>query len=122
MSFYKDFNENNPTVNPEVKDAKAVAQWIETLLMTRKTEVLFKPRYGSSFYEYLFELIDEDNAIVFFSEIRSIVEEYDPEVEVVASESAIIPDAERNRYLVNLGFSIRGFENQIFKVPLIFNR
>jgi len=122
MPFYKDFNENSPTVNPQVKDAKAVAQWVEKLLMTRKGEVLFKPNYGTTFYEYLFELIDEDNGVVLFNEIQAIVSMYNPEVKIVASESAIIPDVENNRYLINLGYTINGFEGQTFNVPLIFQK
>ena len=120
MAFYKDLNENSPTLKPEVKDAQAVAQWIENLLMTRRGEVLFKPNYGSNFYEYLFELVDDNNALVLFSEIEAIVQKYDPEVTIIPSESAIIPDIDNHRYLVNLAFSIVGFEGQIFNKPLIF--
>lgn len=122
MAFYKDFNENDPTVSPLVKDAKAISQWIQTLLTTKKGDVLFKPDYGTTFYNYLFELIDEDNAMILFNEIRSIVETYNPEVTIVASESAIIPDTDGNRYLVNLSFTINGFSDQMFSVPLLFNR
>lgn len=121
-AFYQDLNENTPTVNPLVKDAKAVAQWIENLLMTNQGEVLFKPTYGADLTSDLFDLIDEQNGIALFNRIKFQVETYDPEVSIVAEESAILPDVENNAYYINLAYTINGFDGQVFKVPLAFNQ
>jgi len=120
MAFYQDINEHTPTIKPMVKDAKAVAQWLSSLLMTGKGEVLFKPDYGFDAYSFIFELMTEGGASALFSEIQRIVEEYDPEVLIDGGASSVVGIPENNAYIVDLAFTIKGFSENVFNVPLIF--
>ena len=58
MSLYSDINANTPYLKSQVYDLDSVIQSIQTIVKTRKGEVLFLPEFGFDDTSYLFEQID----------------------------------------------------------------
>lgn len=113
--YYKDINELTPKENPDVFDVNTIAQNVINFVFTNKGERPFLPDFGMDLDATLFELMDDESAVEVFNNIVAGIRKYEPRVTLDFSQSAVIPDVEENQYLVDLFFTIEGFDGQTFR-------
>ena len=95
-------------VHPELHDIvrkrneEAVKTSIRNLILTNKYERPFQPALGSNISKYLFEPISPETQTGIQTEIRNVIENYEPRaklIDVVAS-----PYVDDNAYVVTIVF------------------
>jgi phage baseplate assembly protein W len=113
---YKDIDLNF-TAHPVTGDlAKkvgedAIIQSVFNLLSFAKYEKLFQPRIYSSLKAHLFEPIDNITSSAIGNEIRNVINNWEPRVEL--TEVNVSPDYDMNGYNVSLSFFITNQTNPI---------
>jgi len=115
MSIYSDLNQKTPTETPLVINLNSIMQSLSNILNTRKTERLFKPEFGASLEDFLFEPMGDLTALDIIRTILVEVGKYETRIKIVTGESKVVPDEDNNRYEITLAFRIIGLEDQIFK-------
>ena len=110
MAFYSDLNYIKPTAGASVEDVDSVFQAIFTLLGTKRGERLFRPTYGASLQNYLFEPCDELTAKSILFEIQTTLKE-EPRIKFNISKSSVIPVPEQQLFLITIVFTVLGFNN-----------
>ena len=75
-----------------LRDLEAVAQSIDTILMTSVGTRKFVPEFGSSLQDLLFEQLTDGIAILISEEVRRAILRWDPRVAEVAVKVTIMPD------------------------------
>ena len=85
---YKDISASfqiNPLNNDliTVKNTNAIARSVRNLILTRRGERPFAPNLGSGVYDLLFENIDKQTATVIREEIITVIENYEPRVDII---------------------------------------
>ncbi len=83
-----------------VKDKAAIVQSITALLLTRKGERPFQPQLGCGIQNVLFEPLDYGSAGIIRSEIREVLNRYEPRISV--DSIVCTPDDLNNGYEVEL--------------------
>lgn len=106
---YKDISLSmglNPVTNDIVAltGASAVIRSIKTLLSTHAGEVPFFPNFATNLKRLLFEPIDAVTTSMIESEIRDVIDTYEPRAQVVTLTA--IPDEEGNAYRIDLQIEI----------------
>lgn len=96
----------NPVTNDIVAltGASAVIRSIKTLLSTHAGEVAFFPEFASNLKRLLFEPIDAITTSMIETEIRDVIDTYEPRAKV--RQLVAIPDEENNAYTINLEIEI----------------
>lgn len=100
--------------NPLTKDIislrneNAIARAVRNLILTARGERFFDPIYGSEVKKLLFENIQPETAITLRNDIREVIENYEPRVEV--NDVIVEPDADNNQYLVTIDYAIVGID------------
>lgn len=117
--LYSDINAENPSKNPQVIDLDSVVQSIKSIIKTRKTEVLYLPEFGFEGYDYLFDIIDDTNALVLFQEIINSITFWDDRVMLDMNMSRVVPDIDNNAYKAYIYFKIRGFTENFSVVETV---
>lgn len=112
MSLYSDINVNTPYSKPKVYDLNSVIQSIQTVVKTKKGEVLFLPEFGFDDTSYLFEQIDDEGALILFQDIINDITIWDFRVKLNLQKSSVVPDYDNNFYVANLFFTIQGFSGE----------
>jgi len=103
-----------------VKDKAAIVQSITALLLTAKGERPFQPQLGSGIRRMLFEPLDYGSANVIRSEIRNVLNAYEPRVSV--DNIACFPDLLNNGYDVELSYTIVGRDDAPIAVEFFLER
>ena len=103
-----------------VKDKAAIVQAITALLLTRKGERPFQPQLGCGIQNVLFEPLDYGSAGIIKSEIREVLERYEPRISV--DDIRCTPDMLNNGYEVEMSFTIIGRDDAPIAVEFFLER
>lgn len=103
-----------------VKDKAAIVQSITALLLTAKGERPFQPQLGSGIRKMLFEPLDYGSANVIRSEIRNVLNAYEPRISV--NNITCFPDMLNNGYEVELSYTIVGRDDTPIAVEFFLER
>ena len=103
-----------------VKDKAAIVQAITALLLTRKGERPFQPQLGCGIQNVLFEPLDYGSAGIIKSEIREVLNRYEPRIEI--DNIFCIPDEMNNGYEVELTYTIIGRDDTPVTVEFFLER
>jgi len=114
LSGFKDISmsfQSNPISNDLValKDANAIARSVRNLVLTSQGERFFNPTLGSRVSKLLFENMDDLTLPVLKEEIKVVIENYEPRVEIV---SINVTSSEENSVNVDLIYKIVGIDLQ----------
>ncbi len=74
------------------KDVKAIINSVKNLILTNHYERLFQPEIGSNIRKMLFEPLDDITAIMVEREIREVIKNYEPRVDIHALVVKAAPD------------------------------
>jgi phage baseplate assembly protein W len=85
-------------------DDQAVIRSVRNLLLTKFYERPFNPDLGSNLDALLFELISPITASTLETEIRNVIENYEPRATI--SNIVVDPQPDKNAYNVTLSFYI----------------
>ncbi len=103
-----------------VKDKAAIVQSITALLLTRKGERPFQPQLGCGIQNVLFEPLDYGSAGIIRSEIREVLNRYEPRISV--DSIVCTPDDLNNGYEVELSYTIVGRDDTPVAVEFFLER
>jgi phage baseplate assembly protein W len=102
------------------KDEAAVKQAIVNLLLTNKGERLFNSQIGSNIPRLLFEQLDFGVAALVQSEIKNVLTDYEPRINIISLE--VIPNFDDNGFDVGLEFEIIGRDDIPLNVEFFLER
>ncbi len=102
------------------KDEAAVKQAIVNLLLTNKGERLFNSQIGSDIPRLLFEQLDYGVAALVQSEIKNVLTDYEPRINIISLE--VIPNFDDNGFDVGLEFEIIGRNDIPLNVEFFLER
>lgn len=96
----------NPVTNDivAVTGAQSVIRAIKVLLSTHAGEVPFFPTFATNLKRLLFEPIDAITTSMIETEIRDVIDTYEPRARV--NQLVAIPDEENNSYRIDLEIEI----------------
>ncbi len=103
-----------------VKDKAAIVQSITALLLTRKGERPFQPQLGCGIQNVLFEPLDYGSAGIIRSEIREVLNRYEPRISV--DSIVCTPDEMNNGYEVEMSYTIVGRDDTPVAVEFFLER
>jgi len=103
-----------------VKDKAAIVQAITALLLTRKGERPFQPQLGCGIQNVLFEPLDYGSAGIIRSEIKDVLNRYEPRISVDSIRCT--PDDLNNGYEVELSYTIVGRDDAPVAVEFFLER
>ena len=103
-----------------VKDKAAIVQAITALLLTRKGERPFQPQLGCGIQNVLFEPLDYGSAGIIRSEIRDVLNRYEPRIAI--DSIRCIPDELNNGYEVEMSYTIVGRDDAPVAVEFFLER
>ena len=102
------------------KDEAAVKQAIVNLLLTNKGERLFNSQIGSDIPRLLFEQLDYGVAALVQSEIKNVLTDYEPRINIISLE--VIPNFDDNGFDVGMEFEIIGRDDIPLNVEFFLER
>jgi phage baseplate assembly protein W len=102
------------------KDEVAIKQSIVNLLLTNRGERLFNSQIGSDISRLLFEQLDYGIAALVQSEIRNVLNEYEPRIRIITLE--VIPNFDDNGFDVGMEFEIIGRDDIPLNVEFFLER
>ena len=128
MPQFQTFKDLNVTFKPHPitgdlitsKDEAAVKQAIVNLLLTNKGERLFNSEIGSDIPRLLFEQLDYGVAALVQSEIKNVLTDYEPRINIISLE--VIPNFDDNGFDVGLEFEIIGRDDIPLNVEFFLER
>lgn len=128
MPQFQTFKDLNVTFKPHPitgdlitsKDEAAVKQSIVNLLLTNKGERLFNSQIGSDIPRLLFEQLDYGVAALVQSEIKNVLTDYEPRINIISLE--VIPNFDDNGFDVGLEFEIIGRDDIPLNVEFFLER
>lgn len=85
-------------------DEQAVIRSVRNLLSTKKYEKLFNPDFGSNLDALLFENFSPVTASIIESEIKNIIDNYEPRARLQNIRVSLLPD--QNSYSATISFYI----------------
>ena len=103
-----------------VKDRAAIVQAITALLLTRKGERPFQPQLGCGIQNVLFEPLDYGSAGIIRSEIKDVLNRYEPRISVDSIRCT--PDQLNNGYEVEMSYTIVGRDDAPVAVEFFLER
>jgi phage baseplate assembly protein W len=104
----------------QVKDKAAIVQSITALLLTMKGERPFQPQLGSGIQRMLFEPMDYSSAGIIKSEIRDVLNRYEPRISI--TNIFCSPNELENGYDVELSYRIIGRDDAPINVEFFLDR
>lgn len=110
MSIYSDINYIKPSLGAKLYDIDSVFQSVFTILGTKKGERVFRPNFGLSMNNYLFEPCDEMTARTIYYDISNVMS-LEPRVKFNTAKSSVVPVPERSAFIITLYFTIYGFSD-----------
>lgn len=114
MAIYTDVNQTTPETKEKLIDIDAVFQALENIFSTRTKERFFNQEFGIDLEDALFEIIDDLTALDIFRRVTEAVQKFETRVVIDFASSSVTPDADNNKYDVDLVFEISGFNGQQF--------
>jgi len=108
MAVYTDLSLAKPKRFPLAKDLEAIYQAVLAILNTRKGERLFRPEFGNTLEDSLFDLIDETSALEVFRRIVEDVGSQEPRVSVNLSQTTVKADPVKGLYRLTLVLDVLG--------------
>jgi len=114
MALYSDINQYSPTSTALVTDLDSIYQSIGNILSTPKNTRLFRPEFGSSIENLLFEPMDDETVASLYDTIILAIQQWEPRVILDYSKSNITPDYDKHVYYVELTFRVRGLTDTTF--------
>ena len=94
-----------------ITDIAAIQQSVKNLVLTNYYEIPFHPEIGSNVAGLLFENADPFTAEAIKTEIRAVLEKYEPRVRVGAIK--VKDESEQNAYQVDITFIILATERVV---------
>ena len=91
-----------------IKNTTAISRAIRNLILTKKGERPFEPALGSKVYDLLFESMDKQTASVIHDEIKTVIENYEPRVELI--EVIVIPNHDVAAMDVTIRYEVVGID------------
>jgi hypothetical protein len=122
-TLYSDFLVNfnaHPDNSQLIKNVNedAIIRSLKNLLFTNKYERLFQPTIGSNLKNLLFEPVSPQTESNIKEEIKRLIENYEPRVNIVDLVVSAYPD--RNAYIVSLTFYMTTIQDTLtINIPLI---
>lgn len=113
--IYSDLNSYSPSKKFLLKNVESVYSSLENIFSTNKGERLFRPEFGESLDDFLFELMDDITALRLEDFIIEAVGKWEPRVTLDHKLSSVTAIPEENRYDVLLVFQIQGIDNESFR-------
>jgi phage baseplate assembly protein W len=96
----------------------AIIRSLKNLLFTNKYERLFQPTIGSNLKNLLFEPVSPQTESNIKEEIKRLIENYEPRVNIIDLVVSAYPD--RNAYVVSLTFYMTTIQDTLtINIPLI---
>jgi len=102
----------------KVEGSEAVQNAIDNILSVQPGERLFKPKFGCNLESLLFEPIDDTTSELIRIELYNCVENNDPRISVIPSQTTVIPSPDEYRYDINLAVEVLGIGDANFKFSL----
>ena len=113
MSLYSDINTSKKDKFPKVYDIDSVSQSLENFIKTRKGQRAFRPELGCSIDKgMLFELMDDDAALLTIVRLTDDLERWDPRI-IIDDRTEVLLYPDENKVIINLVYRIKGFENRV---------
>lgn len=108
LSKYSDINARYGQKSGIILDegVEAINNSIENILGTSYGERLFLPQFGSRIKSLLFENINATTAQSIYDALTDAIKDWEPRIEVIGSDSYIIPDEANNMYQIYLVYRI----------------
>jgi phage baseplate assembly protein W len=103
MSFLKNPFTNDINI---VKNQNAIKQALKNIMMTKTTEKVFEPDFGTNIWASLFEPMDDITADRIQQEILNVVGQY--ETRIVIQEVQVVPYYRDNCYHIFISYRIIG--------------
>ena len=92
-------------------DVEAIKRSVRNLIMTNPHERPFHPEIGSGVRGILFEILSPTTAVVLQSEIRQVITNYEPRVDIY--DIRCLGDIDRNGYYVTIEFAPINFPEPV---------
>ena len=91
-----------------IKNTTAISRAVRNLILTKRGERPFEPALGSKVYDLLFESMDKQTASVIHDEIKTVIENYEPRVELI--EVIVIPNHDVAAMDVTIRYEVVGID------------
>ncbi len=115
--IYSDVNQFDSHNEGLLKNVKAVYQSLENIFSTAREERFFRPEFGASLEDFLFEPIDDITTLMIQSFIIDAIAAWETRVVLDHALTKVTPIPEENRYDLLLVFEIIGIEGESFQLP-----
>lgn len=121
MALYSDLNYIKPSIGDRVYDIDSVFQSIFSIIGTKKGERVFRPNFGLSLNNYIFEPCDELTARSILYDITNVMTQ-EPRVKFNVNKSSVIPVPEDKLFVITIVFNILGFSNTEKSLNLVLKQ
>jgi phage baseplate assembly protein W len=91
-----------------IKNETAISRSVRNLVLTLQGERFFNQNLGSGVNKLLFDNMDELTAASIQSEIRTVINNYEPRVELISINATLNYD--ENQYDINIVYRIIGID------------
>mgnify|MGYP002641688459 CR=1 FL=1 len=91
-----------------IKNTTAISRAVRNLILTKRGERPFEPALGSKVYDLLFESMDKQTASVIRDEIKTVIENYEPRVDLI--EVIVIPNHDVASMDVTIRYEVVGID------------
>ena len=115
MAFYFDLNMLTPTSRSQLLDVESIYQSIDLLLNTRPGDFPFRPTFGVSLDESLFEFADNNTALDVYRIVSDAITEFEPRVSLDNSRSTVEADPDNNTFNLELYFQVPDLSEDTFE-------
>ena len=121
MALYSDLNYIKPSIGDRVYDIDSVFQSIFSIIGTKKGERVFRPNFGLSLNNYLFEPCDELTARSILYDITNVMAQ-EPRVKFNVNKSSVVPVPQDKLFVITIVFNILGFSNTEKSLNLVLKQ
>ena len=98
-----DFTKHPVTKDVSIKrDVEAIKRSVRNLIMTNPFERPFHPEIGSGITGLLFDNVAPTTAVVLQSEIRQVLNNFEPRIELI--DIGVLGDIDKNGYYIRIKF------------------
>jgi phage baseplate assembly protein W len=91
-----------------IKNTTAISRAVRNLVLTKRGERPFEPALGSKVYDLLFESMDKQTASVIRDEVKTVIENYEPRVDLI--EVIVIPNHDEASMDVTIRYEVVGID------------
>ena len=91
-----------------IKNTTAISRAVRNLILTKRGERPFEPALGSKVYDLLFESMDKQTASVIRDEIKTVIKNYEPRVDLI--EVIVIPNHDVASMDVTIRYEVVGID------------